>query len=584
MSLGERIAETAAHLDAAMHRLLTDLREFDAKGGWFHAGARTCGEWLSWRVGWALGSAREHVRVAKALGGLPLIDEALRIGEMSYSKVRAMTRVATSENERLLLADARLVTGEQLAKICRKYALVCRHDRDKLRPSDERDRRYVRRRDLADGMVRIEANLHPDEAAIVWAALDRSVKNMYDAEFDREEPTESVPAGTLTSDSSATGEPSEPGTGVPAGTSRMDSAATGAHEAEIVPAGTSSIEGVLKRPCAENRGNGCEPTFPQTRRRPRTAFLRSPVSEAIRSVRAGMSAAGVTEPVSEVTRNVPAGTSSIDSTTSTKRPLGRTGKRRDANVPAGTSASSAKEEPKRVQFDRADGLVAMAHRFALGEHQDCSPIEVVVTVPASALRSGAANDITQVGVLPDGDCIHSETARRLSCDAGIVEMVEDEHGQPLSVARRARSIPAAIKRALIKRDRMCRFPGCTNRLWIDGHHIEHWADGGETKLDNLVLLCTRHHRFVHEYGYRVDFDDQGEPRFFDPKGRRAHDVPPRLTRDDLGYEWVLHHNKDFGITADSQQPQWDGQTVPYDEIVYYLYRADEGTLPTDSYE
>src|SRR3954471_15954906 len=97
--LGERIAEQAAHLDAAMHRLLTDLREFDTRGGWFRQGAKSCAHWLAWRVGWGLGTARDRVRVAAKLAGFPAIDAALHRGEMSYSKVRAMMRVATPDNE-----------------------------------------------------------------------------------------------------------------------------------------------------------------------------------------------------------------------------------------------------------------------------------------------------------------------------------------------------------------------------------------------------------------------------------------------------------------------------------------------------
>jgi hypothetical protein len=96
--LGERIAEQAAHLDAAMHRLLADLREFDARGGWHVQGAMSCAHWLAWRVGWDLVTARERVRVARRLGEFSVIDDALRRGEVSYSKVRTMMRVATPAN------------------------------------------------------------------------------------------------------------------------------------------------------------------------------------------------------------------------------------------------------------------------------------------------------------------------------------------------------------------------------------------------------------------------------------------------------------------------------------------------------
>jgi fatty acid desaturase len=96
--LGDEIAELSAHLDAATARLLDLIREFDVREGW-NSGFTSCAAWLSWRVGLALGAAREHVRVARALGTLPLLAQALARGELSYTKVRALTRVATPETE-----------------------------------------------------------------------------------------------------------------------------------------------------------------------------------------------------------------------------------------------------------------------------------------------------------------------------------------------------------------------------------------------------------------------------------------------------------------------------------------------------
>jgi hypothetical protein len=100
-----------------------------------------------------------------------------------------------------------------------------------------------------------------------------------------------------------------------------------------------------------------------------------------------------------------------------------------------------------------------------------------------------------------GPWIAAETARRLACDASIVRMIDDADGEPLKVGRRTRSISAALRRALRARDHGCRFPGCTHRRFVDGHHVTHWAEGGETNLGNLVSLCRRHHRLVHEGGY-----------------------------------------------------------------------------------
>ena len=153
-----------------MHRLLSDLRAFDASNHWAEAGARSCANWLSWRVGWDPGTAREHLRVARALGELPLIDAALSEGRLSYSKVRAITRVATPAIEAALLDDARRTTAAQLEVICRALRSVQRQGA--LSADDVRARRMVTRRERGDGMVTIEAVLPADEAAIVFAAIE----------------------------------------------------------------------------------------------------------------------------------------------------------------------------------------------------------------------------------------------------------------------------------------------------------------------------------------------------------------------------------------------------------------------------
>ena len=115
--------------------------------------------------------------------------------------------------------------------------------------------------------------------------------------------------------------------------------------------------------------------------------------------------------------------------------------------------------------------------------------------------------------LEDGPSIAAETARRLACDASVVRIVEDERGEPLDVGRKTRSIPPALRRALNSRDQGCCFPGCTQTRYVDGHHIRHWAEGGDTKLANLVSLCRFHHRQVHEGGITVQRLDDGAWRF-----------------------------------------------------------------------
>src|SRR5712671_2756187 len=123
--LGDEIAEFSAHLEAATAHLLDLIREFDARGGW-NTGFRSCAHWLAWRVGLDLGASRERVRVARALGALPRLAKALAHGEISYAKVRAVTRVATSETEERLLAVARAGTAEHVERIVRGWRRVDR--------------------------------------------------------------------------------------------------------------------------------------------------------------------------------------------------------------------------------------------------------------------------------------------------------------------------------------------------------------------------------------------------------------------------------------------------------------------------
>ena len=160
VALGEAIAETAALIDAATHRFLTQLREFDAADGWARAEAVSCAHWLSWRVGMDPGAAREKVRVARRLAELPRIDAALAAGEVSYSKVRAMSRVATPDNESELLNMARNTTAAQLERICRLTRQVQRMSAEEARAADE-ERRYVSSRATDDGMVSNPASAPP---------------------------------------------------------------------------------------------------------------------------------------------------------------------------------------------------------------------------------------------------------------------------------------------------------------------------------------------------------------------------------------------------------------------------------------
>jgi hypothetical protein len=340
---GDEIAQLAAQIDVAQARLLELVAAFDAEEGWGYDGAQSCAHWLSWRVGWDLGTAREHVRVARALRDLPAISKALERGEVSYSKVRAMTRVATATNEALLVEYARHSTAVQMDRICTGYATSRAWDNRSV--SDLEERRRVVRRVTDDGLVTLTITMTADEAERVVTAIDRAAKE----------------------------------------TSEADS---------------------------------------------------------------------------------------------------------------------------RGKVNKVDGVVALAESFLQGKNVGRVPTEVVVSVPAGALRNEAM-------------------AQRLTCDAGLVAMVEDEEGQVVGVGRKTRVIAASLRRALMKRDGGCTFPGCPNRMFVQGHHIKHWADGGPTDLTNLVMLCAWHHRFVHEHGWSVHLDEQQRPSFYNPHGVVARPVVPR---------------------------------------------------------
>jgi hypothetical protein len=200
----------------------------------------------------------------------------------------------------------------------------------------------------------------------------------------------------------------------------------------------------------------------------------------------------------------------------------------DFEVGVDVSAETSKPSNSATSFDdrptysarRADALGLLAESFlklgpaALngGERN-----HIVVHVDADVLQAREGGRCE----LDDGPAIPVETARRLSCDASVVRILESGDGEPLDVGRRTRTIPSALRRALKSRDQGCVFPGCTHKRYVDGHHIHHWAEGGETKLSNLVSLCRTHHRAVHEGGIVIQRLDDGAWRFVKRSGE-AH--------------------------------------------------------------
>src|SRR6266540_2926988 len=175
--LGDQIAELSAHLEAATARLLDLIREFDARGGWSN-GFRSCADWLSWRIGLDLGAAREKVRVARALATLPLLAQALARGELSYAKVRALTRVATPETEARLLGVGRGGTAAHVKRIVRGWRCV-----DRKAEARESKRQHASRalhvHQDDDGMFVLRGRLAPEVGALLVKALDAARETLY---------------------------------------------------------------------------------------------------------------------------------------------------------------------------------------------------------------------------------------------------------------------------------------------------------------------------------------------------------------------------------------------------------------------
>jgi len=182
-----------------------------------------------------------------------------------------------------------------------------------------------------------------------------------------------------------------------------------------------------------------------------------------------------------------------------------------------------------------------------------------------------APDGALAGTLDDGTRVSAETIRRVACDCGLVAVSHDNNGATLSIGRRSRSIPPAIRRALLLRDRGCAFPGCTHNRFLHGHHIQHWLHGGKTSLDNLALQCSYHHHLMHEGGWSVHRTAEGDLCFRAPDGHELPSVPVQeVSEDALAFlhEWAEDRGLDLG--ADTNMPLWDGTRPNYDWAVAVL--------------
>ena len=548
VALGDRIAELSARIHAATWELLSLIRQFDERNGW--DGCTSCAEWLGWRTGLEPGAAREHVRVARALADLPKLSDAMRRGRVSYSKMRAVTRVATPETEDDLLNVALSGTAAHVEKIVRAWRRV-----DRLAEQAEDRRRHETRslRTWVDenGMVVVRGRLSPEVGAVVRRALEAACDQARGADATAAAAgSKAAPGAETEAPSLAQRQADALGViaecalsgGLDRGTAgdryqvvvHVDAEALteapDVAEAPDAPAGTSAMAASGSAPCEGGHA-----------------------SEGSPAAASALKPGGRRTHASEGT---PAAAS------------GSQGHGDCSDVPAGTS-----ETASLVPVRRGDGQEARAvavRREDRGAPSRPCPTHCPGPRPAASTPAGHRQT-----VLDEAGGIHisAETARRLACDAASVGTQHGPTGEILTVGRRTRTLSPALRRALNARDRQCRFPGCRN-VRVDAHHIEHWAHGGATALDNLVLLCRRHHRAVHEEGFRVTLDAAGNVEFVRPDGRPLPEAPapPEWTGRPLAPVRARLEREGIEIDPDTLTPDWRGERLDLDWVIHQLWR------------
>jgi hypothetical protein len=400
--LGDEITELCGYIYAATHHLLELIREFDEERYWADLGFQSCAHWLNFMCGFGMNSARERLRVAHALAELPQISETFSEGAISYSKVRAITRVADESNEDYLLMVATHGTAHHVERLVAQYRRAKKLE-DAEFAMDQYQKREVTYYYDHDGCLVMKARIPADQGELIIKALEMVME-----------------------------------------------------------------EDVGARPASD-------------------------------------------------------------------------------------------DEFEPIAARRADALSSIAEIYMNNSE-----------------NSGSTADRYQV-VVHVGPHVTAETSRRIACDCCTTTIKEDENGEPLSIGRRSRSIPPPMRRALKARDGGCRFPGCTNHKFVDGHHIIHWADGGETSLENLVLLCRHHHHLVHEGGFDCKRSKDGEIFFLDHRERRMEQFAASTgTTLEESLAWMYRKHAGASINSESCTAKWyAGEEVEWDHAVSLMFTPTE---------
>lgn len=461
--LESELTTLAGHINAANYRFLKLMDEFDKYEGWCGDGIYSFAHWLNWKCGIGHMMAREKVRVARALRDLPLIDEAFSRGEISYSKVRAMTRVATPDQEQFLLQVAHHGTAEQMEQLVRKYRRAKKLNEPRDEMAEWRMEKHCSWYEDDWGMFNLHLKLPPEDGAVVLRALEALIEQL------KGEQQASEQQGL---------EKEKP-------------------EEQANQAGSSCYTGND----TENANNVSAETF-------------------------------------------------ID------------------------------VDPESWEAHRADAMTLMAEHClkTLSDNvKSGGRFEILMHVNANPEHIDYKMSDGPCCYLDDGYVLAPEVVRRLACDAALTTVLEDDKAGVLNVGRRQRSIPPAIEKAVRVRDQgCCRFVGCCRTKWTQLHHIIHWALGGETSVDNLVTLCRRHHRLLHEGEYRIHKDEGGDLVFINKKNeimkRSLYPQFPSVVEPDA----LERDNREHGLDIDAKTAltRWAGEQIDYDLALDILWEND----------
>jgi hypothetical protein len=501
-SLGEEIMTLSEHLQAETHRFLLLIAQFDRLQGWKLHGFASCAEWLAFSTSMKKVTARDHVRVARALAGLPETSAAMARGDLSFSQVRAITRVASEENELELLAHARRTSADGLERLARSWRRLGREDEAALEARRHAERCLSVFPD-DEGAYVVRGKLDPEVGALLMRAIEAASDALYRG---------SVPETT----------PEQ---------RRADALAFIAERALAMGFDVNEVARVSEAPTS---GASAE-SFSLGRKANDVAVV------------------GVDGAVADTIDDASAEASEECGGTDSGDP------RASADVRATRGSAAPDRLDASAEARRGDADASMARAWRSERYL------VVLHVDEATLSEGADPGRSE---LEDGTRVSAESVRRLACDAGVLPVVDGRDGDAPRVHGKTRAVPLRLRRALEIRDRGCRFPGCGSRF-TDAHHIEHWADGGATRLDNLILLCKTHHRLLHEGGFRLEPDSArgGRPVFYSPRGVRIPDVPPRMTLNGraIGSDTKRRtSDSPYGVGSDARQGTSDSTRVTSD--------------------